>query len=411
MRDGRFRRLLAAETVSGFGDTALYLMLGMWAKSLTGSDAAAGAIFFALGLPALAGPVLGSLVDRLPRLRLQIVTNALTACVVLTLLAVHSSGQLWILYLVSLCYGASFVITGSTNSGLLKDMLSGADLASANAILRTVGLGLRVLAPLAGAALFSLGGGAVVALIDVATFLVGIVLVAGIKVKESVPEPPAAESFVRRAAEGLNHIRNSRFLRRMMLAVITTSAVSGLIEPVIFAVIGDGLHRAPTFFGVLAAFQGAGAIAGGLAVTTLIKRWGHSRTVGMGIVLLTCGSLAFLSGTAAVVCAGAVADGLGLVWYLVAFQTALQLGTPARLQGRTTATSFMLTDIPQTGFVGLGSVLLGFVDYRALLLFMAVATACGAVVLLSGGTATIPTEDPEAEEPAGRSTAPGSARS
>ena len=54
--DARFRRLLIGNSVSSFGDSALYLSLGIWAKDLTGSNAAAGAVFFALGLPILFAP-------------------------------------------------------------------------------------------------------------------------------------------------------------------------------------------------------------------------------------------------------------------------------------------------------------------------------------------------------------------
>jgi hypothetical protein len=42
LRDRRFRRLFAGQALSSFGDTAMYLTLGIWAKTLTGSNAAAG---------------------------------------------------------------------------------------------------------------------------------------------------------------------------------------------------------------------------------------------------------------------------------------------------------------------------------------------------------------------------------
>jgi hypothetical protein len=54
--DARFRRLLIGNSVSSFGDSALYLSLGIWAKDITGSNAAAGVIFLAQGLPCLASP-------------------------------------------------------------------------------------------------------------------------------------------------------------------------------------------------------------------------------------------------------------------------------------------------------------------------------------------------------------------
>jgi hypothetical protein len=57
-RDARFRRLLIGNSVSSFGDSALYLSLGIWAKDLTDSNAAAGAIFLAEGRTAAPLPQL-----------------------------------------------------------------------------------------------------------------------------------------------------------------------------------------------------------------------------------------------------------------------------------------------------------------------------------------------------------------
>jgi MFS family permease len=159
--DPRFRRLLAGQSLSSFGDTALYLTLGIWAKALTGSNAAAGGVFLALGIPALFAPAAGHLADRVRRRPLLIWANALTAALVLSLLAVHSRSQLWIIYLVAFGYGVSFGVLGSGFAGLQKDLLPGPDLAAANAALTSIGYGLRIVAPLAGAGLFTaFGGGA-----------------------------------------------------------------------------------------------------------------------------------------------------------------------------------------------------------------------------------------------------------
>ena len=45
------RRFLAGHTLSLFGDTAMWLALGVWAKGLTGSSAAAGMVLFFLAAP------------------------------------------------------------------------------------------------------------------------------------------------------------------------------------------------------------------------------------------------------------------------------------------------------------------------------------------------------------------------
>ena len=44
---------MAGWTLSVFGDWAMFIVLGVWAKDLTGSNSAAGLVFFALALPSL----------------------------------------------------------------------------------------------------------------------------------------------------------------------------------------------------------------------------------------------------------------------------------------------------------------------------------------------------------------------
>ena len=69
-----------------FGDSALYLSMGIWAKDLTGSNAAAGLVFLAMGVPYLAAPLAGHLTDRVRRKPLLAATNAFSAMAVLLLL-------------------------------------------------------------------------------------------------------------------------------------------------------------------------------------------------------------------------------------------------------------------------------------------------------------------------------------
>src|SRR5205085_7318217 len=87
-----FRLLLAGQTLTLLGDLALILVLGIWARHLTGSVSAGGAVFFAMIAPTLLAPLLGCIVDRFPRKRVLIVNDLVTAAGLLPLLAVDGRG-------------------------------------------------------------------------------------------------------------------------------------------------------------------------------------------------------------------------------------------------------------------------------------------------------------------------------
>ncbi|MDR2985280.1 MAG: MFS transporter [Nocardiopsaceae bacterium] len=384
--DRRFRRLLIGESLSTFGDTALYLTLGIWAKSLTHSNAAAGSVFLALGIPALFGPLTGHVADRLPRRPLMIGADAATAMIVLLLLAVRSRDQLWIIYVVAFLYGISFSVLGSAGAGLRKDMLDGEYLAGANAAFQSIGQGMRIVAPLAGAGLFIAFGGGAVAVLDVVTFAIAIAALSSIKVTESGrargADENAKQPFRREVAAGFRHLRSVPLLLQITTVTAVAFSVIGLIETIIFAVISEGLHRPPSFFGVYGAVQGAGAIAGGIPLAFLIRRMGSARVVGLSLAAFSLASAACITGSLWLVLAAAVGDGIGLVWLVAAATTATQRYTPPSLQGRVNAAFMMLILTPQTVSIAAGAALISFVDYRLMLAIVAVAIGAGALVLL-----------------------------
>ena len=117
LRDARL--YLVGQALSIFGDIALWLAAGIWVKTLTGSTGAAGLVFFALSLPQLLAPLAGLLVDRVRRRPLLIVTNLVTGTAVLALLGVGDRGQVWLIYLVMVVYGAAYAVLGSGQSALL----------------------------------------------------------------------------------------------------------------------------------------------------------------------------------------------------------------------------------------------------------------------------------------------------
>ena len=112
IRDARV--FLAGWTLSQFGDWAMIIVLAIWAKSLTGSNAAAGLVFFALAAPSIFSPLAGVIVDRVRRRPLLIAVYSVEAVVVLGLLFVHDRSDVWILYAMAVFTGvAGTLVSGS----------------------------------------------------------------------------------------------------------------------------------------------------------------------------------------------------------------------------------------------------------------------------------------------------------
>src|SRR5438128_10197838 len=91
IRDARI--FLAGWTLSVFGDWAMFIVLGVWAKDLTDSNSAAGLVFFGLAAPPLFSPLAGCVVHRLSRRRVVVSLDSAEPIVGPLLRAVHNPGD------------------------------------------------------------------------------------------------------------------------------------------------------------------------------------------------------------------------------------------------------------------------------------------------------------------------------
>jgi MFS family permease len=375
------RVFIAGWTLSVFGDWAMFIVLGVWTKDLTGSNSAAGLVFFALAVPSLLAPFAGLVVDRLPRRPLLIGIYAAEAIVILSLLFVHDRGDVWIIYAATVFYGAAGTFGASARSALMTVMVPRDLLAESNGVLQTLREGLRLIAPLMGALLYASVGGGAVAILDSASFVAVVIALALIRLEEMRFER-LEHHFVTELLAGARHVFATLPLRQIVLATGGCLLVVGFAETLIFAVLDQGLGRPASFFGVLSSLQGVGAIAGGLIAARTMRRIGDVRLVGVGMVLFAVGELSFASHSLALVLTGIAVGGAGLAWIIVGYATAVQVRTPLRLQGRVLSAADTLISTPQTISIALGAALVSVVDYRLLVVAMAIVVlACGAYLL------------------------------
>ncbi|MEW2394995.1 MFS transporter [Streptomyces sp. NPDC046862] len=372
LRDRNAGLYLGGVVISGFGTSALWLVSGIWVKDLTGSNGLAALSMLAMWAPTLFGPLLGTLADRTRRGPLLIRTNLALAALLLTLLAVDSARSLWLLLAVLLVYGAAGVVHDAAEAALVATAVDPSLLGDFNGLRMTANEGMKLVAPLAGAGIYTAYGGASVALLDAVTFVLAAALYACLRVDEPKPEPPTT-GWRTRTAEGARFLWSHRGLRPLVLAGGATMLLSGVNGATVYALV-EALGHSPAYAGVLYVAQGVGSVAVGLLSGPLMRRLGERRFAACGIAL-TAVAVGVRAVPSDVVALGAgAAVGVGLPCVLVAALTAVQRETPGPLLGRAAGTANTLLFAPTAVGLAVGAGLVEIVALQPLLAGLGLAT-------------------------------------
>ncbi|MFD8206500.1 MFS transporter [Streptomyces sp. NPDC059695] len=379
------RWYLTGVVVSGFGTTAMWLVSGVWVKSLTGSDSLAALAAFTLWAPVLLGPLLGTLADRVRRRPLLVVLNLVMAALLPLLLWVESADRVWLLFAVLVLYGAQGTVHDAAEQALVASVVDGERLGTFNGLRMTANESMKLIAPLAAAGLFAAYGSGPVVLLDAASFAVAAAVFALMPVREARPSRPGARNWWRETAEGVRLLRASRVLRPLVATGAFTMLLAGVNGAAIYAVVDRGLGHAPAYAGVLYAVQGVGSVLAGLLTGPLLRRIPERTLAAAGLALfaVAMGVRGALPYEATALAASAVI-GLGMPWVLVSVMTAVQREAPASAVGRVAASANTLVMAPNALAIALGAGLVAVADVRVLLPLLAAAGLGWACTLLPG---------------------------
>jgi len=381
LRDRNYRLLLLGQVTSAFGDYAMFLAIGIWAKDLTGSNAAAGLAVLPFAVPSLFGPLLGVMIDRYPRRWVMIGTDLIAAAAMLSLLSIDGPEDVWLLYAVSFVYGTCVTVYQGARAGLLVAMLPQEQIGEANGLLQSSNQAMHLAAPLVGAGLFALAGGAAVAALDAATFLVSAALLLMLRSPDLARRTDAVR-FWEELREGLSHIWMDPSLRRLTIGTAAVMLIIGMQEVLIFAVVDEGLGRPPEFLGAIATVQGIGAIGAGAVAGMVLRRIGELRAMAAASFVAGAGLALFATASMAPVLLAAVGFGIANTLFVVAYTTVMQVRTSLEMQGRVMTAVEAIVTVPFLLSVAIGALVVGLVDFRAVYLLEAIGmVAAGAYFL------------------------------
>jgi len=332
LRNRPFGRFWLARSASHIGDGAALIALVLYVKDIEHSGLAVGALLLAQALPHAAGPVMGTLVDRIDLKRVLVVCD-LTQAVLFAAIAWWEPPFVALLVVVML---ASLLDTtyGPAAGSMVPQLVSDEDLVQANAWIGAA-LNFQVaVGPLLGGLLVSAFGvrGGLGA--NAASFLISAAFIL------TVPRPgptrlKPAEGVMSAGLAGLTFAWKHRAIRVLVIGVFLLVAFAGVDNVALVFLTRDSLHLSATGFGVVAGAFGFGMLAS--SVGMLVWRRAPRPTVILVVSWFLTGASSLLTGLAPNAAAAGAAQALGGIGNgaeNVAADTFVQRMVPAPMLGR-----------------------------------------------------------------------------
>ncbi|MDP9436166.1 MAG: MFS transporter [Actinomycetota bacterium] len=377
-----YRRLWVARTVSQVGDVAQFTSLALLLVALTGSGLGVTAAVLAEIAPVLLlGPVAGSLVDRLPRVRVMVAADLVRVLVAATLALWHDSAA--VAYVVAFGLSAGQVFFSPAAQSLLPAVVRDDELVAANSGIWTAAVTAQIaVAPVAALLATEVGFGAAFT-VNAFSFALSAAALRGLREPERTT-PVHVRSPFTHAREALAALGQIPLLKALavgqFVAALSAGATSALLVVLAEERLGGGEG-----YGLLVAAIGAGAAVGPLLLRRVDEPrrplfvFGPYAVRGLVDLVLTVVTTVPLAAAALVV------YGLSTSTGNVTFSSLVQSRVPEELRGRAFAGFDVLWQTGRMLSLLGGGLLADAVGIRAVYLLGGLLLLGGAML---GGLAT-----------------------
>ena len=385
---GPFRIYFVANFLSNSSMFVFNAAFGWYILKLTDSAAAVGFAFFINGLPwLLLMAHAGLLTDHYGPRRLVAISYAVTGSVMaaMGLLALLPSAPLWLVLGLALLSGATQTLGAPGFISIVSELVPRGAVSSAVA-LNFLGIGVgRIAGGIIGGILIAAGPAGYALLAAAFLQAAPAIFIWRLRTTPAERSSHGSRSLFRPLIEaGAYGVRNPTL--GVILLLSAGPGVLGLSYNFILPVAADELAIGPEGLGMLLAVSGVGALLAGLTAEPLMRRFGHGRTVFLGLAASSIGLTVFgllptLLLPLAFVAIAFV--GGGFLIYSAASLSLVQALSPAPLRGRLTSLFTLL----YWGLMPIGGLLGGAAaELTSARLTMAAAgvilLACGVVAAL-----------------------------
>lgn len=378
MSSRAFRRVFAGTFASNIGTWMQNITLIALAYDLTGDAWFVGLTTFAqLGPMLILSPVGGAVADRVDRRRMMVTIAATQAALSLVLagVALDGSPNRLALVLIVLGIGCASALNGPTANATLPSLVPREDLQPAIAINSVSMNSSRVVGPLLGGLVGSLGGASLVFAVNALTYLFVIGALVSVDVDFS-PRGRLGEGPVAQLRRGLSAARADRLISRVLVTISVLSLCSLVFIYQMPLLAERQLDLTGWRFNLLFASFATGAAGGALAMGSMLSGRDRARTTRVGLGIFAA-ALAVFGTTRNVPIAFISAFACGACYFVVvtALATTLQMRVADEVRGRVMGLWMMAW----AGLVPLGGLIAGPVidalGISVVLLFGAVVAA------------------------------------
>ena len=336
LRHRDFRLLWIGQSVSMLGNGLYSVALPFQILQLGGTPLQLGTGFTIFSIAQLLTVLFGgAIVDRIPRRRAILATDAASAIAVGAVAALGLTHHLVIadLYVASAFFGAAFSFYQPAMSAIMPELVPTEILVRGNALRGLSGQSARVLGPLFGGLVVTALGPPVGFAIDAATFVFSFLVF--LFARTPAHEPPPPKPLLADIREGVAFSFSVPWLWVTIVGfAITNGFFFAGFTVALPLMIVHVLKGGAATFGLVGAAAGVGELAGGLIVGNV-----RIRRVGVGVYvfsgLLGVGSVGYgLTSLLPVVLVAAVAFACSSVIANTLWESALQKHVPRQLLGR-----------------------------------------------------------------------------
>ena len=263
----QFRYLYLSYTISRAGDWVYFVTLNIWIFELTQSTTITGIAAALMSVPRLLlGPILGTLSDRHPPVKVLILCDLLRVLLLLPLLLIRSPDQIGIAFVVLPLLTTLGTLFSSSRRVLLGVLFTSKDLIRATSVFEMTDSVLTIAGPPIGVLLFTRLGFSWVIWANSISFLASALLLLPLLRKNTYHAQPTIPSVRPSLKKSLQEtfllFKNSASHFRMMIFVSLFSIANGIFMALHTAFVLKYAGLSEAQFGQLISLQGVGGMIG-----------------------------------------------------------------------------------------------------------------------------------------------------